>query len=64
MINHIVLCSNNSIISLITLAADENAFAFGPFVSKETAQEWVDNECHYKYYQIIPVDTTNTSQYE
>lgn len=62
--NYIVLCSNKTNINLLTTTADEDSFVFGPFVSKESATDWIDDECGYKYWAVLGVDMSNTSDYD
>ena len=62
--NYVVLCSHKTNINLLTTTADEDLSIFGPFTSKENASHWIDDEWGYKYWAILGVDMSNTSDYD
>jgi hypothetical protein len=63
--NYIVLCSDNKQIDLSKIETGKKELAiFGPFCSTTNAEEWVDNECGHKYWNIMSVDMSNTMEYD
>lgn len=65
MTNYIVLCSDNKKIDLSNIETNKKELSvFGPFCSTTNAEEWVDNECGHKYWNIMSVDMSNTMEYD
>lgn len=59
MNNHVVISSDLKEIKLDTFQADNDVHIFGPFLTKEDAEEWVDDNLSHKYWVVYPVKLIN-----
>lgn len=56
---YIVICTDSKVIDMSSFKPFEmNDNVFGPFSSKNDAEEWVDDHCGKKYWSIVKMQNT------
>ena len=54
---YIVVCTDHKVIDMSSFKPFEmNDNVFGPFVDKNSAEEWVDNHCGKQYWTIVKIN--------
>jgi len=58
---YIVICTDNKVLDMSNFSGYKwSNVVFGPFAKKYEAEEWVDNYCGKKYWNIVKLNDTTT----